>query len=141
MVRLKSCPIDPARKQWHRIPTHFRKKRGNGWGTLTVCSCRINKKKQDSGCAARLTIQMDGLRKIFIQMQQVSKLAGCDDQRKFHSSAGRRSRWGTDTLRMILRRFCLPNSFAGTKLIFILKKKGNSSLGRRAVAPDRKIPQ
>ena len=28
--------IDPARKQWHRIPIHFRKKRGNGWGTLTV---------------------------------------------------------------------------------------------------------
>jgi hypothetical protein len=35
--------IDPARKQWHRIPTHFRKKRGNGWGILTVFSCRINK--------------------------------------------------------------------------------------------------
>jgi hypothetical protein len=34
--------IDPARKQWHRIPTHFRKKRGNGWGTLTVFNCRIN---------------------------------------------------------------------------------------------------
>jgi hypothetical protein len=34
--------IDPTRKQWHRIPTHFRKKRGNGWGTMTVFSCRIN---------------------------------------------------------------------------------------------------
>jgi hypothetical protein len=35
--------IDPARNQRHRIPTHFRKKRGNGWGTLTVFSCLINK--------------------------------------------------------------------------------------------------
>jgi hypothetical protein len=25
------------------FPTHFRKKRGNGWGTQTVFSCRINK--------------------------------------------------------------------------------------------------
>ena len=26
------------------LPTHFRKGRGNGWGTLTVSSCRINRR-------------------------------------------------------------------------------------------------
>src|ERR1035441_5493860 len=64
---------------------------------LETAQCSSPKKKQDSGCAASLTIQMDGLRRIFSQMQQVSKLAGCGDQRKFHSSADRRSRWGTLT--------------------------------------------
>jgi hypothetical protein len=34
--------IDPARKQWHLFPPISAKKRGNGWGTLTVFSCRIN---------------------------------------------------------------------------------------------------
>ena len=33
--------IDPARKQWHLLPTLSRKKREKGWGTLTVFNCRI----------------------------------------------------------------------------------------------------
>jgi hypothetical protein len=44
--------IDPAIKQRHRIPTHFRKKRGNGWGTLTVFSCRINRSLLQSAAVA-----------------------------------------------------------------------------------------
>jgi hypothetical protein len=31
-----------GKKQWRRIPTHFRKNRRNGWGTQTVLICRIN---------------------------------------------------------------------------------------------------
>jgi hypothetical protein len=38
-------PIDLARQQRHHFPTHFRKRRGNGWGTLTVFSCRITRRQ------------------------------------------------------------------------------------------------
>jgi hypothetical protein len=27
------APRDPALQQWHLMPTHSRKKSGNGWGT------------------------------------------------------------------------------------------------------------
>ena len=50
----KLCALDPARKQWHRLPTLFRKRRGKGWGTLTVTgwkifNCRINR-AQSTAC-------------------------------------------------------------------------------------------
>lgn len=43
--KVDSHPIDPVRIQRHRIPTHFRKKRGNGWGTQTAISCRNYRRK------------------------------------------------------------------------------------------------
>jgi hypothetical protein len=36
--------IDPARNQCFLPPTHFRKRRGNGWGMDTVSKGRMNKK-------------------------------------------------------------------------------------------------
>jgi len=41
VLGLHGAPIDPVIEEWHLIPTHSRKGRGNGWGTRTVFGCRI----------------------------------------------------------------------------------------------------
>jgi len=42
-MKFHNCRIiDPARNKCYFIPIHFRKRRGNGWGTDAVFKSRIN---------------------------------------------------------------------------------------------------